>query len=63
MLIFGGRKEMSLSDIYGCVCKRCGRYKTHIKDGICFECRKKIREGKLLLNNGKENLKTTGVYY
>jgi len=54
---------MPLSDIYGCVCKRCGRYKTHIKDGICFECRKKIREGKLLLNNGKENLKTTGVYY
>lgn len=54
---------MPLTDLYGCVCRKCGKYKTHIKEGICFVCREKIRNGKLLLDNDKECLKTSGVYY
>jgi len=52
-----------MNDMYACVCRYCKKWHSHIIDGVCVECLKDIREGKLLPKNSQENLKAKGVYY
>jgi hypothetical protein len=54
---------MGAVNISSCKCRKCGKWHSHIVNGVCIKCRKKLREGKLLLKNSHKDLRTSGVYY
>jgi len=58
MLIFGGRKEMSLSDGVSCRCRKCGDPHNNVSGtGYCLKCERVRR-----LFRGKLNKKLEGVF-
>lgn len=60
-MLYGGKLKMSLTDIYGCVCRKCGKWHNNVNgNGICLECRygDVIKRRRKLLESSKEDLNT-----